>query len=207
MASTHLISSVSEACDFACKWLAVSEDLSGPEIRSAAMPQAIRTLNSRFGKLWHGREHCLLRTLNNPDHPLHLLEYQDFFQTPDRYREDNDGFVSVISENQGVHDFGFRSPDLETLYVKGCWCDGDRTGYAERWRTLGTARVDDAVIYTLLGNLCVFVSTSEGWSTARPADAEIPLWSHPAWRGVDDFWTNRDFTMMYYGGGQLTVRR
>lgn len=70
MASSQLIMSVGDACDFARRWLGITEDLSGPDLGDVNYPRSIKLLNSRFGKLWHSKDHALRKVLNDPTCPF-----------------------------------------------------------------------------------------------------------------------------------------
>src|SRR5262249_39277085 len=50
MEPSQLIMSVGDACDFAGRWLGITEDLSGPDLGDASYPSSVKLLNSRFGK-------------------------------------------------------------------------------------------------------------------------------------------------------------
>lgn len=86
--------------------------------------------------------------------------------------------------------FGYRPPDVETLWVTGDWSDGVRTEFSEKWRAV-YARVDDCIIFTLLSNLCIFGATSADWddpTTSRPAETDLLVWRHAAWKGFAGLW-------------------
>ena len=209
MAPSQLITSVGDACDFVSRWLGVTEDLSGPDLGKGNYPDSIKLLNSRFGKLWHSQDHALRKVLNDPACPLHLLEYQDIILSPSDYEADSDGVIDIVWENQAVWGFGYRLPDLETLWVTGDWSDGVRTEFSEKWRAVH-ARVDDCIIFTLLSNLCVFGATLDDWDdppTSRPAETDLLVWRHAAWKGFAGFWVDRDFTMLHYAGMGPTIHR
>jgi len=208
MEPSQLIMSVGDACDFAGRWLGITEDLSGPDLGDASYPSSVKLLNSRFGKLWHSKEHGLRKVLNSPTFPLHLLEYQDVILPPREYQVDPDGVIDIVWENQGVCGFGYRPPDLDSLWVTGDWTDGVGTDFSEKWRPVD-ARVEDCIIFTLLSNLCIFVATPADWGDTkmnRPAETDLLVWRHPVWKGLG-FWLDRGFTTLHYSGGGLTVRR
>jgi len=209
MKSSQLITSVGDACDLAGSWLGITEDLSGPDLGDANYPSSVKVLNSRFGRLWHSTDHGVWKVLNSPTCPLHLLEYQDVILPPMDYQIDSDGVIDIVWENQGVWGFGYRPPDVDSLWVTGDWSDGIRTEFSEKWRPI-QAHVDDCIIFTLVSNLCIFASTSADWGDPRmkrPAETDLLVWRHPAWKGFAGFWLDRAFTTLHYSGMGLTVRR
>lgn len=209
----QFINTVDEACDFILTWFEIDHDFPGADLPSAdSLPEAVRALNSRLGQLWHDDNHPLKADLAIPNSPVSLFDYQDALLDPLTYEQDEEGFFPVATENQGVWQFGFHPSDLSELYVSRDWCDGLESDFHEKWRQVG-AKIDDAIISVLLGNFCIMISHEEDWhdapvqADAKPAAADHLLWSHPAWRGFDGFWTNSERNLIYYSQLGLALRR
>lgn len=149
--------------------------------------------------------------LNSPDQQLTLFEYQDNIIDPKSYQMDDEGIVTFINENQGVWSFGFNPSYPGQLYVCGDWMDGIRAEFGEHWRKMD-ATVEDALIFTLLGNLCLMCAREEDWDFCSEekvfdVNKDIQLWKHPAWGQWDGFVTDKERTFVRYSQNNLTVKR
>ncbi|MCK0142368.1 hypothetical protein [Aliiroseovarius sp. F20344] len=207
-----IINNLTEACDFVCDWLGVEQSYPPkPSIPTLGLPTSIEYLANRFGQLWQDNNHPVKAVLNHPDCPLSLFEFQDIIVSPNKYSANSEGVIPFIVENQGVWQFGFNPSKGDKLFVSGDWNIDDGNIDRESWRQLD-ATVEDALVFVLLGNLCLMCSEEEDWDfdeESGPLDGNerLLLWSHPEWDEFDGFWTNSSQTLIHYSQSWLTVRK
>jgi hypothetical protein len=195
-----MLNSVDDACDFIGEWCRESGSHAGAPLRNGfAVPHAILRLNDRIGSLWHSAERQHATPL------LGLLDGQDQIVDPEKYVRDKHGVVPFIRENQGVWSYGFDPGNVDQLQVCGDWCDGLQGSFQTEWRPVG-ARPEDALICTLLINLCLQSDAHWDDNTPKPDAAHLLLWQHPAWSNFDGFWTDDARTLICFSGWQIARR-
>lgn len=197
------ITTIGEVCDFILDWTGLTHELGGQAISSEhAHPACVDALNERLGKLW---------STDDRSHVLHgLFNAQDEIIDPARYQTGADGIVRAVRENQGVWSYGFR-PNESALFVTGDWAEGLKSDFDIEWRPIN-ASFEDALIWVLLANFCIAFRTEGDFDpySPKPDDADILLWMNPKWDGLyafEGFWTNKDGTMLHYGGMGCTARQ
>lgn len=207
-----ILNSVSDCCDFLADWLELERHYPSTEAPSIkTIPTCITYLNSRFGQLWRDMDHPLQAPLNSSTEPLTLFEYQDSIIDPQIYQVDGQGIVTFAVENQAVWSLGFDPSSPGQLYVSGDWVDGTRSDFGELWRKMD-ATVEDALVFVLLGNLCLMCSRDEDWDFESEVDGfdedtEAVLWKHPAWGEWDGFVTDKNQSFVRFSQCNLTVKR
>jgi hypothetical protein len=201
-----MLQTVDEACDFIAEWCAEEASHAGqPLDTDLAVPDCIVRLNARVGDLW--------RSANRPSGPplryatplLGLFGAQDRILDPGDYAPDENGIVPFVWANQDVWGYGFDPDDPDHLLVSGDWCDGPRRNFKTEWRRVA-ARTEDALVCTLLINLCMQSDANWDDNAPKPPAAHLALWRHPAWSDFDGFWINEERTLIYFSGWQVTRR-
>jgi hypothetical protein len=201
-----MLKTVDDVCDFAAEWCNEKGVYSGKKISTSyAVPHCIMRLNARIGNLWHSakRPPGPLSRYSTPFHGL--LGGQDEILNPDSYDDDKNGVVSFVRENQGVWSYGFDPNDLNLLLVTGDWHDGRQEDFKTEWRIV-LAKPEDALVCTLLINLCLQSDAYWDENSAKPEAARSVLWQHPAWRQFDGFWINDAKTLIYFDGWLVSRR-
>lgn len=207
-----LVSSIKDANKFIRNWFGYHEDLSRTAILTEIqLPISVHDLNGVLGQLWETSDHPLAKTIHIGSPPVNLFVNQDRIIDPLEYRLDETGTFTAISENQGVWTFGYRPEFPDRLWVTGDWADGQGHLLKEKWREV-EASIEDAFIFTLLGNLCLMSSTEDNWvfddDQIQPLDGfETLIWRHPAWKGFEGFWANHDQTKIQYCSMGLVVQK
>jgi hypothetical protein len=160
-------------------------------------------LNARAGDLWRSAKRVPGPVLRYARPFLGLLGGQDNILDPNGYARDKHGIVPFVWENQGVWSYGFDPENIDQLLVSGDWCDGRGGDFETEWRCVAT-KPEDALVCTLLINLCMQSDANWDENASKPEAAHIVLWQHPAWRDFDGFWINEEGTLIYFSGWQVT---
>lgn len=193
------MNTIDEACDFIGEWCGEPDERpGGPVTLSFAIPNCVLRLNARVGQLWQSARRYPEPLPNYPTPFFGLLEGQDRIVDPRRYGPDASGIIAFVWENQRVWRYGFNPSQVDRLFVSGDWCDGSD----EAWRQV-EATTEDALISTLLINLCMMSGASWDENVPKPESASVLLWDHPAWTTFDGFWTNDERTLIYFSGWQV----
>ena len=201
-----MLKTVDEACDFIAEWCQETGTHAGqPLACDFAVPDCIVRLNERVGDLWRSAKRLPGPILRYATPFLGLLGGQDKILNPNDSARDQNGVVPVVWENQGVWGYGFDPDDVNQLLVKGDWCDGPRRNFETEWRRVA-AKPEDALVCTLLINLCMQSVANWDDNAPKPKAAHIALWQHPAWSDFDGFWINEERTLIYFSGWQVTRR-
>ncbi len=191
-----MLKTVDETCDFIADWCREKGSYAGQPVGADfAVPDCIVRLNARIGDLWCDAKPPFLG----------LLSGQDQILNPSGYARDKNGIVPFICENQGVWCYGFDPDDVDQLLVSGDWCDGLRGDFKTEWRR-AAAKPEDALVCTLLINLCMQSDARWDDNAPKPQAAHLALWQHPAWSNFDGFWINDEQTLIYFSGWQVTRR-
>jgi hypothetical protein len=194
-----MLKTVDDACDFIAEWCEEQRGYAGqPLATGLPVPDCIVRLNARVGDLWRSAECQPGPTLQDATPFLGLLAAQDQILNPSSYARDKNGIVPFVCENQDVWRCGFDPDDLDRLLVSGDWCDGLR-GDFDTWRHVG-ANPEDALVYTLLINLCMQSNANWDHDAPKPRATDLILWQHPAWNTFDGFWINDQRTLIYFSG-------
>ena len=198
-----MLKTVDEACDFVAEWCGEEGDHAGQPVSVGfAVPNCITRLNARVGDLWRAKR--LPGPILRYSTPfLGLLEGQDQVLNPSGYVRDTNGVVPFVYENQGVWHYGFDPDDVDQLLVSGDWCDGVRGDFETEWRRVA-AKPEDALVCTLLINLCMQSDAKWDDNAPKPETARLVLWQHPAWSDFDGFWINDEQTLIYFRDWQVT---
>jgi hypothetical protein len=184
-----MLKTVDDACDFIAEWCQETDSYAGQPLASGfAVPDCIVRLNARVGDLWRSAKRL-------PGPILQILN-------PNGYARDENGIVPFVRENQGVWAYGFDPDDVDRLLVSGDWSDGLR---GDSWRCVA-AKPEDALVCTLLINLCMQSDANWDDNTPELEAAHIVLWQHPAWSDFDGFWINEERTLICFRGWQVTRR-
>lgn len=201
-----MLKTVDEACDFIGEWCGESAGYAGAPLASPfAIPNSVVRLNSRVGDLWRTAKRIPGPLLSYATPFLGLLEGQDRILNPSTYAIDAHGVVPFVCENQGVWRYGFDPSDADRLLVSGDWSDGLSGEFSTEWRYV-EATTEDALVCTLLINMCMQSTTNWDVDEPKPEAACIPLWNHPAWDDFYAFWVNEERTLIYFSGCQVTRR-
>ena len=200
-----MLKTIDEACDFIGEWCGEhAARPGGPVGTSLAVPDCVLRLNARVGELWRSSK----RIAGSPEEYatpfLGLLEGQDRILQPSSYATDANGIVSFVAENQDVWRYGYNPDQPNRLLVSGDWCDGLGGSFGTEWRHV-EATTEDALVCTLLINMCMQSDADWEDNTPRPKSAHIALWRHSSWRDFDGFWINYERTLIYFSG--WSVRR
>jgi hypothetical protein len=201
-----VLRTIDEACDFIGEWCdEPSAHPAAPVATPFEVPGCVLRLSARFGELWRSAKRIPGPFLEYPTPFLGLLEGQDRILDPSLYAIDANGVVPFICENQGVWRYGFRPGEVDRLLVSGDWCDGLRGDFTTEWRH-AQATTEDALICTLLINMCMQSNADWDQDAPRPEAAHLVLWRHAAWSDFDGFWTNEERTLIYFSGWRVTRR-
>lgn len=207
-----IIKNLKDCHEFICSWLGNEQSkLTITELPTDNFPTYIEILRSHFGQLRQNDNRPQTEKINRSHTPRSLLECQDVILNPISYCPTAEGIIPFIVENQGVWQFGFHPSKGEALFVSGDWNIDDGNAQRETWKELD-ATVEDALIFTLLGNLCLMCAEDEDWNfdedTRASDEPECALlWDHDAWEEFDGFWTNSDRTLIHYSQNFLTVKK
>ena len=201
-----MLKTVDEACDFIADWCREKGSYAGqPVDADFAVPDCIVRLNARVGDLWRSAKRQPGPILQYATPFLGLLGGQDQILNPSGYARDKNGIVPFVWENQGVWWYGFDPDDVDQLLVSGDWCDGLGGDFETEWRRVA-AKPEDALVCTLLINLCMQSDAKWDDNAPKPQAAHLVLWQHPAWSDFDGFWINDEQTLIYFRGWQVTRR-
>lgn len=201
-----MLKTVDELCDFIVDWCQEDRGHVGQPLDiDYAIPDCIVRLNARVGDLWRSARPEPGPVLQYATPFLGLLAGQDQVVNPSDYCCDKNGVVPFIVENQGVWRYGFDRNDIRQLLVSGDWCDGLQSDQTE-WRRVAAAP-EDALVCTLLINLCMQSDANWDDSLPKPEATNNVLWRHPAWSGFDGFWIDDTRSMIYFSGWQVTRRQ
>ncbi|MEQ1819655.1 MAG: hypothetical protein ABL871_13695 [Terricaulis sp.] len=201
-----MLKTVDEACDFIGEWCGESAAHAGTELTVPfAIPNSVARLNSRVGGLWRTAKRTPGPLLAYATPFLGLLAGQDRILDPSAYVIDAYGVVPFVCENQGVWRCGFDPNDTDRLLVSGDWSGGPSVDFSNHWRHV-QATTEDALVCALLINMCMQSETHWDQDAAKPGEACIPLWNHPAWNDLYDFWVNEEQTLIYFSGWRVTRR-
>jgi hypothetical protein len=201
-----MLMTVDDACDFIAEWCQEPGSYPGqPLANDFAVPDCVARLNARLGDLWRSAERVSGPILRRMTPFLGLLDGQDRILNPNEYARGENGIVPAVWENQGVWGYGFDPKDVDRLLVCGDWCDGLRGDFETEWRRV-EAKLEDALVCTLLINLCMESNANWDDNAAKPEAAHIALWAHPAWSDFEGFWINEERTLIYFSGWQVTQR-
>jgi hypothetical protein len=201
-----ILKTVDDACDFIANWCGEKGNRPGPPILADfPVPECIVRLNERVGDLWYTAKPETSLEFEYATPFLGLLGGQDDIIDPHRYARDEDGIVRFVCENQGVWQCAFHPDNTDELLVRGDWCDGVRGSVTYRWHRV-PAKTEDALLYTLLINLCIQSNASWDDEAPKPEAARLPLWHHPAWTNFDGFWIDERRTLIYFDGWQVRRR-
>lgn len=201
-----MLKTIDEACDFISEWCGEEVPYPGePLTTSVAVPDCVFRLNARVGELWRSAKRVPGPLLEYATPFLGLLEGQDRILHPSNYVVDANGIVAFVCENQGVWQYGFHPDRVDRLLVSGDWCDGLRGDFSAEWREV-EATTEDALICTLLINMCMQSDNNWDDNAPKPEPARIALWKHPAWSDFDGFWINDERTLIYFSGWQVRRR-
>src|SRR5215468_8985738 len=183
-----MLRTVDEACDFIADWCSEKGSYAGQPVEADfAVPDCIVRLNARIGDLWRSAKRQTGPSLRYATPFLGLLGGQDNIVNPGSYARDKNGIVPFVWENQGVWSYGFDPDDLDQLLVSGDWCDGPRRDFEPEWRRVA-AKPEDALVNTLLINLCMQSNAKWNDNAPKPQAAHVILWQHPVWSNFDGFW-------------------
>lgn len=199
-----LLKTVDETCDFAAEWCGEKGAYPGGALSCGfAVPDCcIVRLNSRTGDLWHKAKGPRRPVLQHAAPLLGLLGAQDQILNPGDYAPDKNGIVPFVWENQHVWGYGFDPDASDQLFVTGDWCDGRGGEFETEWRPV-PAQPEDALVCTLLINLCMQSDADWDEAVPRPEAARSVLWRHPAWSDFDGFWIDDARTLIYFSGWQV----
>jgi len=201
-----MLKTIDDACDFVATWCQDKCPYPGQAINlDFALPDCIVRLNARVGDLWHTAKPQPGPILQYATPLLGLLGGQDQILNPSKYARDEYGIVPFVWENQGVWGYGFDPTALDQFVVCGDWCDGVQRADDAKWRRVA-ARPEDALVCTLLINLCMQSDANWDDRAPKPEAAHTVLWQHPAWRDFDGFWVNDEQTLIYFSGWQVMRR-
>jgi hypothetical protein len=201
-----MLRTIDEACDFIGEWWGEQGHHPGqPVTTSVAVPSCVLRLNARVGQVWRRAERIPEPALQYAAPFLGLFESQDRILHPSNYVVDANGIVAFVSENQGVWQYGFNPDRADRLLVNGDWCDGLRADFTTEWRNVD-ATTEDALVCTLLINMCMQSEADWDDNAPKPDSAHIALWRHPAWSDFDGFWINDERTLIYFSGWQVRRR-
>ena len=201
-----MLKTVDEACDFIAEWCQEEGSYAGQPLDAGiAMPDCIVRLSARVGGLWRSAKRLPGPILHYATPFLGLPGGQDKILNPSDYARDKNGVVPFVWENQGVWGYGFDPDDIDQLLVSGDWCDGLRGDFETDWRRVA-AKPEDALVCTLLTNLCMQSDANWHDNAPRPEAAHLVLWQHLAWSDFDGFWIDDERTLIYFRGWQVTRR-
>jgi hypothetical protein len=195
-----MLKTIDEACDFITDWFRETGSYAGQRLSiELPVPESILRLNARVGELWRSSKAQPSRTFQHASPLLGLLDGQDKILNPIDYARDENGVVPFVRENQDVWLYGFDPNDVDQLLVSGDWCDGLRGDFQTEWRCVA-ARPEDALVCTLLINLCMRSDANWDDDVPKPDAAHTVLWRHPAWSNFDGFWIDDERTLIYFSG-------
>ena len=185
-----MVKTVDDTCEFIAKWCQEPGGYPGQLLANDfAVPDCVARLNARVGDLWRSAERVSGPVLRYVTPFLGLLDGQDRILNPNEYARNENGVVLAVWENQGVWGCGFDPNDVDRLLVCGDWCDGLQEDFETEWRRV-EAKLEDALVCTLLINLCMESNANWDDNTPKPETAHIALWAHPAWSDFEGFWIN-----------------
>lgn len=207
-ASKPIIKTIDDACDLILDWAKVSGDLPGNDIAtSVPIPDAVIRLNKRLGRLWTEPHPAFLQPPNVWGSPLGLFNVQDTIHAPSDYAVNARGFVTIVTENQGVWECGYDPGETDRLWVDGEWWNGVSPERTYDWKQ-STASVADGLIFALLSNFCLLRYEGDLYDPDHiPDDATDPLWEFVPFKDSLGFYTNKERSLIHYSGMGLDLRR